>query len=217
LKRGDYVVLEVRDNGAGIEPGVLEKIFDPFFSTKFTGRGLGLAAVHGIIRTNGGAIEVETQLGVGSTFRVFMPAAAKPVSEPAEPIDEVSATSDTGTILIVDDESIVCSTASAALQHAGHKVETVSSGQAAIDLLSASGDRFSMVLLDLNMPGLNGEETFDAIRLLQPDLPIVICSGYSDAEIRSRFANKSINGFLQKPFRNRAICDTVSGLLASRR
>lgn len=212
LRPGDYVVLEVRDNGSGIEPAVLNQIFDPFFTTKFTGRGLGLAAVHGILRSNKGAIEVESTPGKGSTFRVLLPPARTPAPE-AMVTARPATNPPKGRILVVDDEPIVRSTAKLALEGDGHTVEVVASGQQALDILSRPGEHFSLVLLDLSMPGLDGGRTFDAIRRSHPDLPVVLCSGYSEAEIRRKFAGTTISGFLQKPFHRRTICDKVAQLL----
>jgi CheY-like chemotaxis protein len=210
---GRYVTIDVRDNGAGIPPELLRKIFDPFFTTKFTGRGLGLAAVHGIIRSNRGYIELESTLGSGTVFRVFLPAgtAPKAISSPASAVGGCSAP--IADVLVVDDELIVRNMARAALARSGHKVQTASSGQEALDLIRLSPPRFSLVVLDFNMPGWTGEQTFDAIHAIRPDLPVLICSGYSDVEIRSRFGNRAVAGYLQKPFRADRLCEQVSGLL----
>ena len=217
LSPGRYVTITVLDNGTGIRPELLPKIFDPFFTTKFMGRGLGLAAVHGIVRSNHGFIEVESALGKGTTFRVFLPAGTV-VEQPSSPAPVVAATgSATARILIVDDESVVCNMVKAALERCGHIVDCASSGQEAMERIQASSAPFSLVLLDFNMPGLNGHQTFDAIQSIRPDLPVVICSGFSEAEIRSKFRNRAVSGFLQKPFRSDTLRGKLTALLDSSR
>jgi PAS domain S-box-containing protein len=210
---GQYITIEVRDNGAGIPAELLRKIFDPFFTTKFTGRGLGLAAVHGIVRSNRGYIEVESTVGNGTAFRVYLPAgtASKSSSSRTSAVARSSAT--VANILVVDDELIVRNMTKAALSRLGHNVEAASSGQEALDMITASPEWFTLVVLDFNMPGMTGEQTFDAIHSIRPDLPVLICSGYSEVEIRSRFANRAVAGYLQKPFRADVLGGRIYNLL----
>jgi CheY-like chemotaxis protein len=174
---------------------------------------LGLAAVHGIIRSNHGFIDVESIVGKGTVFRVFLPTGtgleAKAALREAPHGPAMKAQ-----ILVVDDEPIVRNMAKAALERSGHQVHIASGGEEAVERIQASPALYSLVLLDFNMPGLNGEQTLDAIRSIRSDLPVVICSGYSDAELRSRFGDKGVAGFLQKPFRAEVLADKVSSLLA---
>jgi PAS domain S-box-containing protein len=215
LLPGRYVVLDVRDNGAGIRPELLHRIFDPFFTTKFTGRGLGLAAVHGIVRSNHGLIEVESTLGRGTTFQVFLPAGSAVEKQRAGVSLDAAAPMPAAHILVVDDEAVVRNVAQTTLGRLGHIVHTALSGEEALEQIRAAPEFFSLVILDFNMPGLNGQQTFDAIRSIRSDLPVVICSGYSEIEIRARFENSSVAGFLQKPFRSETLRSAVSGLLTA--
>ena len=213
LDPGDYVVLEVSDNGCGIEPADLGKVFDPFFTTKFMGRGLGLAAVDGIVRRNKGSIEVDSSPGQGSTFRVRLPASSPSHEIPASEPPNEPAKSSSGRILLVDDEPIVCNTARTALERAGHVVQVATGGREAVEMVSASPHGYSLVLLDLGMPEFDGEQTLDAIRSINPGLPVVICSGYSDADVQRRLRGKPVTGFLQKPFDFRTLKSKVAAWL----
>ena len=197
LPEGSYVFVEVSDNGAGMPPDVLQRIFEPFFTTKFTGRGLGLSAVLGIVRGHNGAIKAESDLGKGSSFLVLFPAAEQSASIPHEPPPTTPAAR---RILIVDDEDTVRSVLARMLRSFGYETVTATNGQEAVDLFHAGRDDFRAVLLDLTMPELDGAETFREIHRLRPTLPVVLMSGYSEHDAVSRFGAQGLAGFLQKPF-----------------
>ncbi len=214
LPEGDYVCLEVIDNGCGMDPEVQARIFDPFFTTKFTGRGLGLAAVHGIVRSHGGALRVESTLGRGTTFRLLFPcapgtrtqreetAAANPVWRPG------------GRVLVVDDEPIVRRITSRLLESLGFEVILATDGIEAGDIFEREHGDFAFVMLDLTMPRLDGEETFHALHCLNPDTRVLLMSGYDETEAMTRFAGLGLAGFIQKPFTLGVLREKVKQVLA---
>jgi len=200
LPDGEYVYLEVEDSGCGMDEGTIQRIFDPFFTTKFTGRGLGLAAALGIIRGHRGAVEVASQIGVGTTFRVLLPRGERAVQRPAA---QAAARADApvgGTVLLVDDEQAVRDVAGRMLEQAGFTVLRASDGDEAVTMFSDRKDEIGCVLLDLTMPRKGGEETFRELRSLRPDVRVVISSGYSEEEVAQRFAGEDVAGFVQKPY-----------------
>jgi PAS domain S-box-containing protein len=205
LAPGDYVSLQVQDTGAGMDEATQKRIFEPFFSTKFTGRGLGLSAVLGIVRSHGGGIEVHSKPGEGTLFTIFFPLRGRGVlavnGNGAAPVCAPS-----GLVLVVDDEELVRSTASAALQHHGFRVLACADGQEAVDQFRRRHAEISLVLLDMTMPGLSGEETLELLKAIDPAGPVLVSSGYSEEEARARFG-AGIAGFLQKPYTVNGVVD----------
>jgi PAS domain S-box-containing protein len=208
LPPGPYVFLEVRDTGCGMDGATKGRIFDPFFSTKFLGRGLGLAAVAGIVRGHKGAIVVRSTPGKGSSFTVLFPPAADPVEQ-----SQVAASRRTlegsGVVLVVDDEHIVREMAKRALERYGYTVLLADSGMAAIDLFKRHPAEIAMVILDLSMPNMSGEEVLPELKKIRPAAKVIISSGYSEAETMNLFAGQQVAGFIQKPYTAMGIAEKV--------
>jgi PAS domain S-box-containing protein len=206
------VLLEVRDTGAGMTEEVKARIFDPFFTTKFTGRGLGLSAVMGIIRAHRGSISVATAPGEGTTFTVVMPAAVDGPRGAGAPAAETELRG-YGHLLVVDDEELVRNMAKFTLERYGYSVELAEDGSDAVQRFASRPGEFAAVLLDLTMTVMHGEDALRRIRELRPDVPIVLSSGYTESDATERFEGLRYTGFLQKPYTATALARKIKQAL----
>jgi PAS domain S-box-containing protein len=201
LEAGRYVTLIVEDTGCGMDKPTLSRMFEPFFSTKFTGRGLGLAAVQGIIRSHKGAIHVESTVGKGTRILVALPAVERQVEEKLTPPPSVISRIGGDIVLVIDDESQVRQIAVRMLERLSYRVLDAESASEGLEILAQLGTEISCVLLDWTMPGQSGAATVRQLRESYPSLPIVVMSGYNAVEIDRQIGKAGIDGFLQKPFR----------------
>ncbi|HEX9654568.1 MAG TPA: PAS domain S-box protein [bacterium] len=213
LPEGEYVFMEVSDTGCGMDPETQSRIFDPFFSTKFAGRGLGLAAVMGIMRSHRGAIKVSSTVGKGTTIRVLFPASSKTVETASDKAHLEPVNMGNGTVLVIDDEEQARIVAKKVLNKFGFTVLTACDGLEGIQIFQRSQDEIRVVLLDMSMPRLNGEHTLQHIRRLRPDQPVVLSSGYDEYEAYTRFEGQGLAGFIQKPYQPLALIEKINTIL----
>ena len=201
LVPGCYAFLEVADDGCGMDAETRARLFEPFFTTKFTGRGLGLSAVQGIVRGHGGGIVLRSAPGTGTTIKVLLRCGGQPpVSAQSPHGDTPSVWSGHGLALLVDDDSRVRTVTTLLLRDLGFEVIEVASGRDAIAEFARRASEVRFVMLDVTMPDLSGDQVLLELRKLRSNVPVLLCSGYSEEELRSRFDSKEMETFLQKPY-----------------
>jgi PAS domain S-box-containing protein len=220
-----YACLEVSDTGCGITNKDIEKLFDPFFTTKFTGRGLGLPVVMGIVKAHDGGITVKSEPGQGSVFQVFLPVSTEelPIQHDLPVMSEALRTGKTekiskieggGTVLLIEDEEQVCSMAKIMLTRLGYTVLEAKDGIEAVEIFQLHQDEIRCVLSDLTMPRMDGWETLSALRKLSPDIPVILSSGYDEAQVMAGEHTEQPNAFLGKPYQLKGLRETISRVLA---
>jgi PAS domain S-box-containing protein len=214
---GDYACLEVVDRGSGIAEEDIEKIFDPFFSSKFTGRGLGLSVVLGIARAHGGAVTVKTEPGRGSTFRVFLPVSNAEVASQADEAPRSPEVAWGGTVLLVEDEPMVRKLGQSALTRLGFAVLLAGDGVEAMEVFRQHKDEVRCVVCDVTMPRMDGWETLAALRKLAPGLPVVLASGFDRSQVMAGNHPELPGAFLSKPYRLHELRDAIRRALAGKK
>ncbi len=200
LEPGRYATLEVSDSGCGMSLETQARIFDPFFTTKFTGRGLGLSAMMGILRSHHGSLKIYSEVGRGSTFKLFLPATA----DSHETVSQVSPLEHwrgQGTLLMVDDEPGARAVGRQAAELLGFAVLEAADGREAVEIFRSQHESLTLVIMDLTMPHMDGREAFLAIRNIDDSIPVILSSGYSESDAAQAFVGKGLAGFLQKPYR----------------
>jgi len=214
LPEGRCVFLEVKDTGCGLKAEDRQRIFEPFLTTKFLGRGLGLAAVQGIVRSHGGAILVDSAPGKGAALKVLF-AARDEAAEPGEAVatGERRVWDGGGTILLIDDEESVRITVTRMLERAGFDVLSVGDAHEGVAMFREHAGVLVCVLLDLTMPSMGGEETFEAMRRIDPSVPVILCSGYNEEEVLNRFSGRGFAGFIHKPYRSEGLAAKIAEVL----
>jgi len=194
------VKISVTDTGTGMNDNIKKRIFDPFFTTKDIGRGtgLGLASAYGIVKNHGGIITVYSLIDKGSTFNIFLPATTKEVKK--DILIDQKTLRGTGTILLVDDEDMIIDVGGQILASLGYIPLLARSGKEAIDVYQKNRSRIVMVILDMIMPGMGGGETYDRLKNIDPEIRVLLSSGYSINGQASEIIDRGCNGFIQKPF-----------------
>ena len=214
-KPGDYVLLAVTDTGVGMDPKTVERIFEPFFTTKELGRGtgLGLASVYGIVKGHGGYVDVESEKGRGTTFKIYLPASKREVYETIEPSDRIS--KGTETILLIDDEKKILEVAGKLLKAMGYHVLTAEEGREAIEVYKKHGETVDLVLLDIIMPNMKGGEVFDRLKEINPEIKVLLSSGYSIDGEATKILERGAKGFIQKPFDMERLSGSIRTILGN--
>ncbi|MFZ2631088.1 MAG: PAS domain S-box protein [Desulfosalsimonadaceae bacterium] len=213
LEPGRYVKISVTDNGTGMDQATLKRVFEPFFSTRERGRGtgLGLASAYGIIKNHDGFITVYSEKGKGATFNIFLPASSKAAA--TETIFDQEIIEGKGAVLLIDDEQMVLTVAEEMIRALGYEVTVASDGQKGMNIYRENHDRIDMVILDLIMPGMGGAEAFDHLKAINPDVKVLLSSGYSINGQASAIMKRGCSGFIQKPFSIQELSRKISEVM----
>jgi len=213
VRPGKYAAISITDTGIGMEEETARRVFDPFFTTKEKdrGTGLGLASAYGIVKNHDGIITVESEKGQGTTFTVYLPVSGKEVSD--EKREEPDILTGSETVLLVDDEQLIIDVGSKLLQRMGYRVLTAGNGKQAIEIYRRNKGAIAIVILDLIMPQVSGGEVYDRLREIDPQVRVLLSSGYSVDGQAAEILKRGCNGFIQKPFRPDALSEKIRAIL----
>lgn len=216
LNQGSYVKLSVRDNGTGISPDIINRIFEPYYTTKQTGEGtgLGLATVHGIVKKYGGDITVESKVGHGTTFHIYLPLVEVELTNSDN--NKLEPSTGTERILLVDDEKIIIDITQRMLERLGYIVSTKTSSLEALEVFRNNPDKFDLVITDMTMPIMSGEDLAKAIIEINPEIPVILCTGFSDKIDEAKAKESGISSFVMKPIVMNTIAKTIRDVLDKR-
>jgi CheY-like chemotaxis protein len=214
LKPGRYVKISVTDTGVGMDEKTQQRIFEPFFTTKEMGRGtgLGLASAYGIVKSHGGFINVYSQIGHGTTFKIYLPASDKELKEEKKPMS-IEILRGSETVLLVDDENTITDVVEKALTMMGYKVFLAGGGEEAVKVYSKNQGSISLVILDMIMPGMNGGKTYDLLKEINPGVKVILSSGYSFNGEAAQIMSRGCDGFIQKPFGIKELSQKIREIL----
>ena len=217
VQPGEFVQLSVADTGSGIAPDIMEKIFDPYFTTKEVGKGtgMGLAIIHGIVKTYGGFITCHTTVGLGTVFHVCLPITEDTATPEAEPVDLIQHGNEH--ILYIDDEEILAEMGKTMLERLGYRVTMRTTSLEALMVFQNQSDAFDLVITDQTMPGMTGIDLARRMLQIKPDLPIILCTGYSSQVSEAKAKSYGIKGFVMKPLAKRDIADLIRKVLDERK
>lgn len=211
IKPGKYLEISIRDNGCGIPPEIISRIFEPFFTTKHgLGTGLGLAAVYGTVQEHKGAITVYSETEKGTVFHIYLPATDQEIRQN---IKEETIILGTGTVLVIDDEELIRTTASELIKSLGYQVMLAENGLEGVNVFREFSEKIDLIILDMIMPVMNGRDAFSKLREISPAIPIVISSGFAKEDDMSELKKYGINGLLSKPFRKVELADMIGNLI----
>ena len=213
IAAGNYLMITVADTGRGMVPDVVERIFEPYFTTKEKdkGTGMGLAVVHGILKSYGGAVEVDSERGKGSIFRVYIPTVTKEIVPEFEAAEILPFGNER--ILFVDDEQALTEIGKKSLEHLGYRVEICTSSREALKLFQEAAGNFDLIITDMTMPEMTGDKLASEVKKIRTDIPVIVCSGYSDEALINRATQNGISAFLMKPLIIQDLATTIRDVL----